>query len=157
MIESIKINQVSNKSRRTVMAGAAAIAALGVVNPALAATDPHAEHKPSSDAKNLIDVAQQCEVIGDACLAHIFKTFTAGDLTLAKCGILVDDAIAACAATAKLALNDSAHIKAMAAVCKSVCADCEVECRKHGKKHAICEDMANACKATVEACEKIIG
>ncbi len=157
MTETTKNTQIADKSRRTVMAGAAAVAALGVVNPVFAATDPHAKHTPDAAAKNLIDVAQKCEVVGDACLAHIFKTFTAGDLTLAKCGILVDDAIAACSATAKLASNDSAHMKAMAAVCKSVCSDCELECRKHGKKHAICEDMANACKATVEACDKVLG
>ncbi|MCH9698442.1 MAG: Csp1 family four helix bundle copper storage protein [Gammaproteobacteria bacterium] len=156
-MENKEQSTLDNKSRRSVMAGAAAVAALGVFNPALAVEKEHEKHQANPDVKNLIDTAQQCEVTGDACLAHIFKTFTTGDTTLAKCGILVDDAIAACAAIAKLASNNSAHTKAMAAVCKSVCADCEVECRKHGKKHAICEDMANSCQATVKACEKVIG
>ncbi len=157
MAKSIDTTQNVDNSKRNLMVGAAAVAALGVVNPVIAATDPHAAHKPAPAAMMLAKVALECESIGQECLAHIFQTFTSGDTSLAKCGIAVDDAIAACAATAKLALNNSAHLKAMAAVCKSVCTDCEAECRKHAKKHAICGEMADACKATVDACKKVIG
>ena len=77
-------------------------------------------------------------------------------MTLAACAVVVDDTIAVCSATVKLAVNGSAHLKHMTSVCKGVCEDCEKECLKHVEKHAICKDMADSCKATIKECEKII-
>ncbi|MGB7396644.1 MAG: hypothetical protein WA914_02360 [Candidatus Macondimonas sp.] len=59
--------------------------------------------------------------------------------------------------TAKLALNDWAQAKAMAAVCLKECDDCAQECRKPAKQHAICEEMAKSCEETVAAARRFIG
>jgi glucose-6-phosphate dehydrogenase assembly protein OpcA len=69
----------------------------------------------------------------------------------------VDSTLGACEATTKLALNDSAQAKAMAAVCQKECDDCAKESHKHAKQHAICEDMAKSCEETMAAARKFIG
>jgi hypothetical protein len=59
----------------------------------------------------LVRAAQQCESTGEARLAHCFVTIKKGDLMLASCAARVDDTTAACATTAKLAVNGSLHLK----------------------------------------------
>ena len=49
---------------------------------------------------------------------------------------------AMCAALARLASANSAHLVALAKVCGEVCLDCEKECRKHEKEHELCKACA---------------
>lgn len=149
-------------SRRRLLAAIGALAALGAM-PLMAASASIDEHAAqgamagNTPRDALIAEASHCVSVGQACLSHIFRIFKSGDTALAECGILVDSTIAACEATAKLALNDSLQAKAMAAVCMKECEDCAKECRKHAKQHAICEDMAKSCEKTVAAARKFIG
>lgn len=148
-------------SRRRMLAAMGALAALGAMPlMAGASADEHTAHGAmagNTPRAALIAAASHCVTVGQACLAHILRIFKSGDTALAECGILVDSTIAACQATAKLALNDSTQAKAMAAVCLQECEDCAKECRKHAKQHAICEEMAKSCEGTVAAARKFIG
>ncbi len=150
--ETNRNEQTTDMQRRLILLGAGATAALGATANLWAGEEKHGMH--TSKAKGLIQATKKCEEIGEDCLAHTFRTFQAGDTTLAKCAVVVDDAISICSTTAKVALNGTRHLKQVAAVCKAICADCEEECRKHGDKHQICADMADACKKVVEECEK---
>ena len=89
-------------------------------------------------------------------MAHIFREFKGGDTTLAECGILVENTITTCNTLVTLAHNQAEQLPDMTAVCLKVCEACEVECRKHGKKHPICLDMAEACQAVVKACREAL-
>lgn len=153
-------NLALDSSRRRMLAAMGALAAVGTMPlMARASAEEHAAHGAmagDTPRDALIAAASHCVTVGQACLAHIFRIFKSGDTALAECGILVDSTIAACAATAKLALNDSAHAKAMAAVCLKECEDCAKECRKHAKQHVICEDMARSCEETVAAARRFI-
>jgi Cys-rich four helix bundle protein (predicted Tat secretion target) len=105
----------------------------------------------------LASAASHCAHTGEVCIAHCLVTFKEGDTTLAACAASVEEMMAACRSMATLAALNSRHVKAEAAVCKAICADCEKECRKHEKKHAICKDCADACKDVIAACNKVLG
>ncbi len=62
---------------------------------------------------------------------------------------------AACTGLARLAALNSDHLPAYAKVCLEICKDCEAECRKHEKTHAICKACAESCKACIAECEKV--
>lgn len=149
--EGAPIDQVRRAT--VLMVGASLLA--GSALPAQASAQ-HAGHGAAPAAgEGLAATAQKCVSEGESCLAHCFATFKAGDLTLAACAVAVDEAIAACNAMAKLALNGSAHAKRMATACRGICQDCEKECEKHSQ-HPACSAMAAACKATVAECDKLL-
>lgn len=146
-------------SRRQMLSALGVLAASGAI-PAVswAQTGGH-DHGMAGDApeSGLVGAASHCVTVGNACLAHIFRTFRSGGTELAECGILVDSTIAACEAVVKLTLNGSPHAKAMASVCQKECEDCAKECRRHAEKHAICEMMAQSCEDTAAVARKFIG
>lgn len=145
--------------RRTFLKGAGTLAMLGAASSVFAAAGTtvvdHSKH--GHKYPSLVAAAQTCADTGKACLSHCFRTFKSGDTSLAKCAILTDNTIAACEALASLAINGSSHTVHMAGVCKGVCEECETECLKHVKKHAICQEMAHSCRATIKECQKVMG
>lgn len=146
-------------NRRDILTAAGAAMAGVLVSPAFAADD-HAHHGHDHAAANphakLAETALDCVKTGDACLAHCFQSFQAGDLTLAACAQKVDELLAVCRALAKLAANGSPQLAAYAKVAQLVCRDCEKECRKHADKHATCKACAESCAACAEQCGKLI-
>lgn len=111
----------------------------------------------ASYSKDVVEAAEECVSVGQACKAHIYQALKSNDLSLTECLLLVRDTIATCAVLAELVTNGSAHSKAMAKVCISVCKDCRDECKKHVPKHKICQDMADSCDETIDACLKYVG
>jgi Cys-rich four helix bundle protein (predicted Tat secretion target) len=126
--------------------------------PALAAAD-HSSHMRRVAAggdfpvnKKLVDTASDCVKAGQACIAHCFESFSAGDTSLAACARLVDQMMSVCGTLEKLAAAGSASLPGLAKVALGVCEDCEKECRKHADHHATCKACAESCKACAEAC-----
>ncbi len=149
-------NQSLDISKRTFLGAMAALTAVGV-SPTILAADGGVHGKHTAYPKKLVATAEECSNVGQACKAHIYGVMTSGDDSLNKCLLLVRDTIAACDTLVELVTNGSSHSKHMAGVCAGICKDCEAECIKHAKKHAICKTMADSCKATVAACKKYIG
>ena len=65
--------------------------------------------------------------------------------------------LAICRAVGPMVHAGSTHLSALAHVCRDTCADCERECRKHEKHHAICKECAEACERVVSAAGKVAG
>jgi len=146
-------------SRRTLLKGAggiAALAAMGLVQEAVAATSEHEHHHHHAidDTRTrLIDSAMACIKAGDACNQHCIELFKTGDTSLAGCVDTVQDMLTTCNTLTKLAASDSRHLKAMAQLCMNVAEDCEKECRKHEDQHDECKACANACADCIKECK----
>jgi Cys-rich four helix bundle protein (predicted Tat secretion target) len=102
--------------------------------------------------QKLIDTASDCVKTGQACIAHCFQAFAAGDTSLAACGRIVDQMLSVCGTLQKLAAAGSSNLPGLTKVALAVCEDCEKECRKHAQHHATCKACAEACKACADAC-----
>jgi Cys-rich four helix bundle protein (predicted Tat secretion target) len=103
----------------------------------------------------LVEAASDCIKTGEACLAHCFASFAAGDTTLAACARSVDTMLSVCATLQKLAAAGSPHLPALARVALAVCDECEAECRKHAEHHATCKACAEACGACARECRSV--
>lgn len=112
--------------------------------------------KPSGIAahKEVYEAALACIRAGTECLDHCIRSLQAGDKMLVECTTTVRAMLPLCRATAELALQDSAHLKALAAVCAKACRDCEAACKKHAGHHAECKACMESCKRCADACEK---
>jgi len=156
-------SETKDISRRSVLTGSATVAAATVIGAISSRSAPAMDHSKSHGGihkarpTSLVNSARHCVQSGDECLSHCFDTFKAGDPTLAKCAVKIDNTIAVCNALAELGNNQSPYLKDMAAVCAKVCADCEKECRIHASQHEICATMAKACADTVAQCKEFIG
>lgn len=115
--------------------------------------DPHAGHKghggPDAAATELAAFGNDCVTAGNACLSHCLRLLADGDKSMGDCAKRVNDMLAVCEATARLAANGSDHVKAIAAVCHAACSDCAKACTPHAGHHA-------ECKACKEACEQMM-
>jgi len=121
-----------------------------------AAMGGHAHHHAENPKHRAISkAALDCVDKGDVCLEHCFALLKTGDPELAVCADLVSETGAMCAALAKLASSNSAHLVAVAKVCIGICKACEDECRKHEKKHMQCKVCADACATCIKACKAI--
>lgn len=142
-------------NRREILSAAATLATAAFVAPAMAADHNHQNHAMAAPYAKTAATALDCVATGDACLAHCFDSFIAGDTTLAVCAKKVDELIAVCTALAKLASNNSPNLVAYAKAAIQVCKDCEKECRKHADKHPTCKACADSCAACAEECGKL--
>jgi Cys-rich four helix bundle protein (predicted Tat secretion target) len=103
----------------------------------------------------VLDAAQGCLAKGEACIAHCLAMFAMGDTSMGGCGKTVHEMHAVMQGLAAAAAAGSKHLPALAKVAMEFCKDCEVECRKHADKHAVCKDCADACTKTIAACQKV--
>ncbi|MBL4607132.1 MAG: four-helix bundle copper-binding protein [Pseudomonadales bacterium] len=152
MENSKSTGSVSKRQFLGMMAAASAVS----ISPNLLASNKHAGHN-AAYSKDLVEVAEECVSVGQACKAHIYQTLKSDDLSLTKCLLQVRDTISTCNSLVELVTNGSKHSKAMAKVCADICKDCRDECKKHASKHEICKAMADSCDATIKACLKYIG
>jgi Cys-rich four helix bundle protein (predicted Tat secretion target) len=102
----------------------------------------------------LYEAALACLRAGQICLDHCVRTLSTGDKSMAECAATVRAMLPLCEATAELALQRSAHLKALAAVCAKACRDCEAACKKHANHHAECKACMESCQKCAEECEK---
>lgn len=154
-------NESFSAERRDLLMGAGALgvgalAASTLGSAAAFAGDDHSmHHGHATGAKNakMIAALHECMRTGDDCIHHCLMEFKAGDTAMADCARKVLETGAFCAAHAKLATLESAHMKAMCELSLKICADCEKECRKHEKKHSTCKACADACAACIKECK----
>lgn len=145
--------------RRNFLTAAGGVIAAVAAAPAFAADHAdhmHHDHGAAPANAKIVATALDCLRTGEACLAHCFSTFAAGDTTLAVCAVRVDELNAVCAALAKLASNGSPQLATFSKAAIAVCRECEKECRKHANTHATCRACADACAACAEECGKLI-
>jgi Cys-rich four helix bundle protein (predicted Tat secretion target) len=150
---------IENQSRRNILLGAAAVAATLATDSAFSATEhDHSEHNHNmmmNSNTEIIDAALNCVKTGQACNDHCIELVKSGDTSIAGCMDALTESLAMCAALSQMASAQSSHLPALAKVCISVCEDCEKECRKHEKKHAVCKACADSCNDCIQACKKI--
>lgn len=149
--------------REFLMAGAGAVAgAVAGRAAALAANDMQAAPAGAAPkggagpAEAFTAALSRCLETGHACMDHCLRALAAGDKTLGECARTVHEMLAVCQATAALAPTGSRHRKALVALCRDVCADCEKACRKHEDHHAECKACADACAATQREAARLL-
>lgn len=140
--------------RREFMAALGAVAAAASVSPAMAEEGAKHVHNHPPKYKALSDAAAKCVADGENCLRHCFGMLSMNDTSMAECTKITYDTIAACGALANLASVNSAYTPAFAKVVAQICVDCKKECDKF-PQYSECVDMAAACKACADACQKI--
>jgi Cys-rich four helix bundle protein (predicted Tat secretion target) len=147
-------------SRRDVLVGvgAASLAAAGV---AIAGTETksHGKYFEAKAAKKhpaLNTALDACITKGQACISHCMETFALGDTTMAACASAVQQMLPVCTATSYLAIYDSKRLEEMAQACVAVCEDCEKECRVHEEHQPECRACADACAAVIKEAKKLL-
>ena len=136
-------------SRREILQGIGAAAAMAYAGNAVSAMPAHDHSKHTSQLPGLLNAINDCLDKGQRCIAHCLTSFVEGDLELAACASKVHEMQAICGGYSYLLAANSEYIKAYAGVCEQVCADCEKECLKH-KQHVECKACADACANVVD-------
>ena len=136
-------------SRREILQGLGAAAAMAYAGNAVSAMPAHDHSKHTSQLPGLLDAINDCTDKGERCIAHCLTSFVEGDLALAACASKVQEMQAICGGYSYLVAANSEYIKAYAGVCEQVCSDCEKECMKH-KEHVECKACAEACANVVD-------
>jgi len=158
--ENNLLNEDVSSERRSVLLGAGMLGAGALVSAATAtsafAGDHSHGHTMGSKNAKMIALLHECIRTGDDCIQHCLIAFKAGDTAMVDCARVVLETGAFCAAHAKMATLESAHMKEMCELSIKMCADCEKECRKFEKKHATCKDCADACAACIKECKAFL-
>ena len=136
-------------SRREILQGIGAAAAMAYAGNAVSAMPAHDHSKHTSQLPGLLDAINDCTDKGERCIAHCLTSFVEGDLELAVCASKVQEMQTICGGYSYLLAANSEYVKAYAGVCEQVCADCEKECMKH-KEHVECKACAEACANVVD-------
>ncbi len=116
----------------------------------------HMDHSAHVGHLKLGEAARNCVSAGDVCMSHCLALFVAGDTSVAACAKSVYQMSAMCEALARLASANAMHLPELAKVAHETCLDCEHECRKHEKEHAICKACAESCAACADECKKLM-
>ncbi len=96
-----------------------------------------------------------CTEKGQACLQHCIALLSKGDTSMAACAAAVHEMLAICNGVSVLAVANSRHLEAGAALCRAVCSDCEAACKPHVAHHATCKACAEACAAMIVEADKL--
>lgn len=143
------LSQNPGISRRDVLLGMGAAAAVAYAGNAVSAMPGHDHSKHSSQHPGLLEAVNDCLDRGQRCIAHCLVSFQEGDMALADCAAKVHEMQAVCGGFSYLVAANSGYISEYAKVCEQVCQDCEKECMKH-KEHIECKACADACVALVD-------
>ena len=136
-------------SRREMLLGVSAAAAMAYAGSAISAMPGHDHTKHSAQIPDLLDAVNNCLDKGQRCIAHCLVSFKEGDISLADCAAKVHEMEAICRAFSYLLSANSSYVKAYAGICEKACKDCEAECLKH-KEHIECKACADACSNVVD-------
>ncbi len=155
-VENQPLSSTDGLSRRELLAGAGALGTLLASGAALAGDAPghrHEDHAPKHP--RVLETTNDCVVKGQQCIAHCLVAFREGDTTLADCATKVNEMLPICKAFSYQLAANSKYIKALSAVCRQACKDCEKECRKHDDKHVECKECGDACAQLVKAIDRL--
>ncbi len=143
-------------SRRALLIGAGAVGAAVASGISLAGDAPghkHEHHAPKNPT--VLDAVNDCVVKAQQCAAHCLVAYQEGDTTLADCARKVNEMLPICRAFSYQLAANSPYVKALSAVCRQACEDCEKECRVHEDKHVECRECAEACAQVVAEIQKL--
>ena len=143
-------------SRRALLVGAGALGAALATGAGIAGDAPghrHEDHAPKNPS--VLDAVNDCIVKAQQCGAHCLVAFQEGDTTLADCARKVNEMLPICKAFSYQLAGNSPYVKALSAVCRQACEDCEKECRVHEDKHVECKECAEACAQVLAAIETL--
>jgi Cys-rich four helix bundle protein (predicted Tat secretion target) len=143
-------------SRREMLLGMGAAAAMAYTGNAMSAMSGHDHSKHAAQLPDLLDAVNVCLDKGQRCIAHCLVSFQEGDIKLADCAAKVHEMHAICDAFSYLLASNSEYIKSYASICAQVCKDCEKECLKH-KEHIECKACALACADVVDQIKLRVG
>jgi Cys-rich four helix bundle protein (predicted Tat secretion target) len=142
-------NDAAGISRREMLLGMGAVAALAYSGNAVSAMPGHDHSKHTVQQPDLLDAMNNCLDKGQRCITHCLVSFKEGDITLADCAAKVHEMRAICDAFSYLLTANSVYVRAYAPICEQACADCKKECLKH-KEHIECKACADACEAVID-------
>ncbi|MET0028409.1 MAG: Csp1 family four helix bundle copper storage protein [Candidatus Thiodiazotropha sp.] len=160
-MENNQNNSQNTISRRELLTGAGAAAALMVGGLAHASEQMSADHAHHQHAKHapqhegLLEAVNNCVDKGQRCVFHCHVAFQEGDMTLADCAAKGQEMLAVCKGFSYLVTANSVYLKDYAKICRQVCEDCRKECEKHDK-HRECKACADACAETVKAIDAVM-
>jgi Cys-rich four helix bundle protein (predicted Tat secretion target) len=103
----------------------------------------------------LVEAAASCARTGEICLEHCLALLRTGNTSMARCSTTVSAMLPLCRAGLALAVQGSAHLKALAAVCARTCRDCEAACKEHASHHEACRWCMESCQRCAQECEKV--
>jgi Cys-rich four helix bundle protein (predicted Tat secretion target) len=134
-----------------------AITLAALADAATVEENQHEHHHGQQSAKYqaLLESAADCVQKGQACSAHCNVLLGHGEKEMAACQASVNQTVAICVALQQLANLDSKHLAKLGKVAMDICKDCEDECRKHEKKHAVCKDCGDSCAACYKQCKAL--
>ena len=138
---------------RNVGIAAFSTAAVSTIN--TAAFAQHEHHHAAGKHGALVSTSAECASAADTCVVHCEDLLAQGDKTLANCLKTSAQVEIVCGSLRRLAARNADLTPQMAAVALRACKDCEAECRKHEKTHAVCKACADACAACATECEKV--
>jgi len=169
-------------SRRSLVAGAAAIAAVTAANaiakPGKGKTPmdhggmdhgqmgemPGMDHMAhgghfelTRDETRVVTALAECQVAGEVCLSHCIESLAAGDTSMAACARSVRAMLAVCKAAQVLVETHSALAGQQLSLCRDACSACETECAPHKAHHDTCRDCASACHDAMDAIDRLLG
>jgi Cys-rich four helix bundle protein (predicted Tat secretion target) len=113
------------------------------------------EHHGAGKYAALVSTSAECASAADVCVAHCEDLISQGDKTLARCLKTAAQVAIVCDSLRSLAARNADLTPQMATVAFNGCKDCEAECRKHEKTHAVCKACGDACAACATECEKV--
>ncbi|HQR51458.1 MAG TPA: four-helix bundle copper-binding protein [Methylophilaceae bacterium] len=149
-------------NRRDILKTTGAIALAALAADALATEEHQHDHAAKgghegmkNPNQKLISAASDCVLKGELCIDHCLMLLADGEKEMAACARSVHQLLALCSALQQLASYQTPQFKALAKVAMEGCKECEDECRKHEKKHAVCHDCAESCAACYKECKAI--
>lgn len=143
-------------SRRALLVGAGAVGVALASGASVAGDAPghmHEHHAPKFP--RVLDAVNDCVVKAQQCTAHCLVAFQEGDTSLADCARKVNEMLPICRAFSYQLAGNSPYIKALGAVCRQACEDCEKACRVHEDKHVECRECAESCAQVVAAIDSL--
>jgi Cys-rich four helix bundle protein (predicted Tat secretion target) len=117
---------------------------------------PVETRKMSKELKKSLEATFKCLQDAYACIAQCTNVLQSGDTSMADCQRTVLNMVTVCEAFTKLGTYNTAdekQIKALAALCSTICKECEKACEPHAKHHTECKNCMNSCKDCAKACD----
>jgi hypothetical protein len=74
---------------------------------------------------------------------------------MARCSKAVSVMLPMCRAGMALAIQDSAHLKALAAICADTCRECQAACKEHAEHHEACNWCMETCETCAAECARV--
>lgn len=100
----------------------------------------------------LVESLESCVAACNNCAASCLNENEVQSMT--ECIKIDLDCADVCHLTLKLLARDSKHVASAVELCKNICEECAVECKKHEHDH--CQICAEKCRQCANDCSKYL-